>query len=270
MKKNILLFVIFLLGYSSQGQLITSNSYYALSDNMEKNNDPQKDSFKIFGTGNISDETLKKINAGGKIVLGYFPRPGKTYTSNYLISYNKNASNSDSALSSTLVFPESGSSSFLAHGFWQKNNSSDNGRYHGYFGEFALKTIKNKKDTTDPKFQEFTFNTLHFTAGYKWGSSKEFKTGDATQTVGIELAVFASFVNIPDEDHESFERIINRQATTNSFGMLGAKLSFEINKLQIFADMRHVFGSASDLPVKDLKGFNFNIGFSFNTGALKF
>ena len=48
------------------------------------------------------------------------------------------------------------------------------------------------------------------------------------------------------------------------------KVSFEVNGLQIFGDFRHVFGSEEELPVPDLKGFSYNIGFSFNTEVFGF
>lgn len=267
------------LSYSMicSGQQILSNNYYGKPEKKQQwvteKKEEDEPNFRIFGVGNISDETLKSINAGGKAVLAYYPNPTAIkWQGNYYISYNKNATNTDSALSTTLVFPESGNHSFLMHGFWKtlKKRPDESHSYYGPFAEFAFKKITNKKDTTDPKFQEFSFNTLHFTAGYKWGYSKEKIIDHKKQNMGVEFSVFASVVNIPDEDHANFERIINRTATVNSFGMAGFKVSFDVNSFQIFSDIRHVFGSSTDLPIKDLKGFNYNIGVSFNTEVFSF
>lgn len=277
--KKIFVLITFVIATTAEGQQILSNNFYGKEkpdtkkSNLESSDDDKKEitHFKILGVGNISDETLKNINAGGKAVFAFSPNPLKTkWQSNYFVSFNKNATNTDSALSTTLIFPESGNHSFLMHSFWKSISVKNKNVYKGLFLEFALKKITNKKDTSDPKFQEFTFNTLHYTAGYKWGFSKEKIKDDKTQSMGCEFAVFCSFANIPDEDHDDFEKIINRPSTNNSFGMLGFKVSFEVNGFQIFSDIRQVFGNKDRLPVADLKGFNYNIGVSFNTEVFNF
>jgi hypothetical protein len=269
--KKILLIVATSTGLASSAQQILSNSYYGKSDPAKAaaGSDPN---FRIYGVGNISDETLKNLNAGGKAVFAFYPNPGRdSWQGNYFVSYNKNATNTDSALSTTLVFPESGNHSFLLHGFWKTaNNPVKPNNYRGLFAEFAFKKITNKKDTADPKFQEFSFNTLHYTVGYKWGFSKQQMIGGKNKNMGVELSVFGSAVNIPNEDHANFEKIINRTATTNAFCMAGFKISFDVNSFQIFSDIRHVFGSSVKLPINDLKGFNYNIGVSFNTEVFEF
>lgn len=275
--KKVLVITIFFFPVCIQAQQILSNNSYGketpgLSKAVpEGANKKDTVHFKVFGVGNISDETLKKINAGGKAVFAFYPDPFDTnWQSNYFVSYNKNATNTDSALATTLIFPEAGSHSFLMHAFWKSTTTNKPNKYRGLFLEFAVKKINNKKDTTDPKFQEFSFNTLHYTAGYKWGFTKEKFKDNKIQTMGCEFSLFGSFVNIPDEDHENFEKVINRTSTENAFCMIGFKMSFELNGFQIFSDIRHVFGDKEKLPVYDLKGFNYNIGVSFNTEILNF
>ena len=287
MKPIFVLLVVFTSAVTLHGQQILSNDYYGKKSPTQTKevkihslDGSQKDSiietpidtinFRVFGVGNISNEALEAVNAGGKIVFGFCPNPfTKKWQGNFFASFNKNATNTDSALASTLIFPEAGNHSFLVHSFW-KSSINESFAYQGPFLEFAVKKITNKKDTTDPKFKEFSFNTLHYTLGYKLGFSKEKIKDDKRQHIGCELAVFYSYVNIPDEDHENFEKIINRTATKNDFGMLGFKVSFEVNGLQIFGDIRNVFGSKEELPVNDLKGFSYNIGFSFNTEVFRF
>ena len=280
--KKIFVLLFFFFSVTSYGQQILSNNFYGkktASGNKTTlpETDPKNQTdtihFKVFGVGNVSDESLKTINAGGKAVFGFFPNPFKEkWQGNFFVSYNKNATNTDSALSTTLIFPEAGNHSLLMHAFWKSITNRENNiaAYKGPFLEFAVKKITNKKDTSDPKSQEFNFNTLHYTAGYKWGFTKEKFKDNKTQNIGCELAIFYSHVNIPDEDHKSFEKILNRTATKNDFGMLGFKVSFEVNGLQIFSDIRHVFGSETKLPVDDLKGFSYNIGVSFNTEVFRF
>lgn len=243
-----------------------------LKDQFEK-----KDSlhFKLYGIGNLNDETLKSLNAGGKIAIGFTPNPNSDKLhANYFASFNKNASNTDSAISTMLVFPEAGNHTAFLSVLWQKEKvvTGEKGLVYqsGPFLEFAFKKITNKKDTTDPKFQELGINTLHYTGGYRFGYSKIKSIEGKIYQVGGYLSVFASFVNIPDEDHKNFETITKLTATKNSFFMIGCKASFELNGFQIFADIRHVFGDEQKLPLKDLKGFNSNIGVAFNTEIFRF
>jgi hypothetical protein len=224
--------------------------------------------FSFYGIGNLSNETLQKINGGGKLALS-FNTNGATnrfFPSTYYLSFNKNASNSDSVLVSTLVFPETGNHTFLASAFWtlcdaEKNNLRTNAQF---FFEFATKKI-GVKDTAKFGQEEKAFQTLHYTAGlrYTYGITKRRDEKDYNAALGFSL--FASNTNIPDEDNPALESIINGKAEKNSFWSAGIKIGIEINGFQIFADLRHVFGDEQKLPIKDLKGFNSNIGVAFNT-----
>jgi hypothetical protein len=222
--------------------------------------------FAIYGIGNVSDEALKNLNAGGKIAVSFTaPKKGWAAPLNYFASFNKNASNTDSLLSTVLVFPEVGSHSFSFTSFWMEPGSQN-----GFFLEFVTKKIKNEVDTTNFKSVEYVFNTLHYTAGYSRGFNKVSVINNKEYSLGCYISGFLSYVNIPDEDHESFEKIARLSARNNSFLAAGAKVAFEINGFQFFADIRNVFGSKEKLPLKDLKGFNSNIGVSFNTEVVKF
>src|SRR5687767_7672150 len=70
----------------------------------------------LYGIGNLNTETLNKVNSSGKIavsIIPFFNNTNNRYWEIYL-SFNKNASNNDSILASTLLFPEVGNHSFLA------------------------------------------------------------------------------------------------------------------------------------------------------------
>ncbi len=223
--------------------------------------------FALYGIGNISDEALKSLNAGGKVAVSFTaPKKWGVFPLIYLASFNKNASNNDSLLSTVLVFPEVGNHSFSFTSFWMKP-----GTQNGMFLEFVTKKIKKDVDTADFKSVEYAFNTLHYTLGYSRGFSKSFDMESSKKyELGCYFSVFASYVNIPNEDHENFEKIANWTSPENSFFALGAKVAFEINGFQFFADLRNVFGSKDNLPMKDLRGFNSNIGIAFNTEVIKF
>ncbi len=262
--------------FEKKGQLSTQleSSIKALFIKKEA---ARKDSlhFRLYGIGNLSDETLKSLNAGGKLAVGFIPNPNsEKLHANYFVSFNKNASNIDSAISTMLVFPEAGNHSALLSVIWQKEKPIDGEKglvkYTGPFFEFVFKKITNKKDTTDPKFEELSINTLHYTAGYRFGYSKQKFIEGKLYQIGANLSIFASHVNIPNEDHANFEVLTKLKATNNSFFLIGAKVSFELNGFQIFADVRHVFGDEKKLPLKDLKGFNSNVGVAFNTEVFRF
>jgi hypothetical protein len=224
--------------------------------------------FSFFGVGNLSDETLEKINGGGKLGLA-FNTNGATKAilpSTYFLSFNKNASNTDSILASTLVFPETGNHSFLATTFWKlSDDTKDDLRTNTQlFFEFTTKKIA-VRDTLKFGEDEKAFQTLHYTAGlrYTYGISKKRDEKDYNASIGFNL--FISNTNIPDEDNEALEGIINGKAKKNSFWSAGVKIGVEVNGFQIFADLRHVFSNEKKLPIKDLKGFHSNIGVAFNT-----
>lgn len=234
--------------------------------------------FSVFGIGNISDETLEKLNGGGKLAVGFCPkladlsRGEGDKQKNFFVSFNKNATNKDSLFASTLLFPEVGNHSLLITAFDQKFKQANNGlvRFAGFFGEFALKEIKTDKDSAKGRNETLSLNTLHYTAGYRFGYSKT-KTEDGTKnTLGINTAIFISYVNIPDEDDESFRKLINVTGKNNDFWAAGIKFTIDIKGFQLFADLRHVFGSEKNLPLKELKGFNSNLGIAFNTQVFAF
>lgn len=231
--------------------------------------------FTLFGIGNLSDETLKALNAGGKLAIRFVPHPDpdtKKHHTHYFVSFNKNASNTDSLFSTTLVFPEVGNHSALFTVNWKKYVATNTNlkKYNAPFVEFVFKKIKREADSGHLKNEEVAFNSLHYTAGYSWGFEKERTIENKMYNVGCNLALFLSFVNIPNEDHQYFEQITGINAFKNSFFAAGVKTTFEINGFQIFADLRHVFRSADKLPLKDLKGFNSNIGVAFNTDIFSF
>ncbi|MEJ7820683.1 MAG: hypothetical protein WKF85_00100 [Chitinophagaceae bacterium] len=42
------------------------------------------------------------------------------------------------------------------------------------------------------------------------------------------------------------------------------KVGFQYNNFQIFADLRHILGDMKSIPIRELRGFNSNIGVVFN------
>jgi hypothetical protein len=277
MKKLLLIcfcFVYYSSVFSQQNRPIAPASL----GNDKKNLVSEKDHFFFYGIGNVSDETLNKLNGGAKLALSFntMEPHNVLLPSSYFLSFNKNATNTDSLLVSTLVFPEVGSHSFLATAYWdlmrqrknvnaRKEQSSELSHSLEFFFEFATKKIDLTLDSTNAKSSKVGFNTLHYTGGFRFAYGLAKEESDKKYDAALGGSIFISNTNIPDEDNAALETIINGKVEKNSFWSVGVKLGIEINGFQIFADLRHVFGDDKKLPIKELKGFNSNIGVAFNT-----
>ena len=223
----------------------------------------------LFGVGNLSNESFEKINGGGKAALAF-----KTYTekkilpSTYFLSFNKNATNSDTLLATTLVFPEVGAHTFLASAFWDLKSKggteNDLISISEFFFEFATKEIKINGDSGTAKNPTYRFNTLHYTAGFRLGYGFN-KTLNGNEYNGaISVIPFVSCTNIPNEDQASLEAVVGAPVKRDLFFSAGLKIGVQINGVQIFADLRQTFSKKHSFPVQDLQGFNSNIGVAFN------
>jgi hypothetical protein len=273
--KKILLAYCFSIGFTSFSQqnlsftsltpAFTKSTPETLVDSATEISTERK-YFSFIGIGNLNNESLEKLNGGGKLAVGFAPDiNSKVFPSSYFLSFNKNATNNDSILVSTLVFPETGNHSFLATAFWDFKKDGNDTLYGttGLFFEFATKRIS-VEDTTDSKEANFGFNTLHYTGGFRYIYQLSKDVNHQKYKAALGFHAFVSNTNIPDEDNTALESIIKGKAEKNSFWSAGVKIGVQINGFQIFADFRHVFGDEEKLPIKDLKGFNSNIGVSFN------
>jgi len=221
---------------------------------------------RLYGIGNLNTETLNKINSSGKIAVSIVPHynlPKKRFFEVYL-SFNKNATNSDSILASTLLFPEVGNHSFLAtvrrvYALRGKDNRlADEGHFLAPFFEFSQKNIK--VDTSNQgKGTSGFFSTLTYTFGYSYIFNKVIEN----TPVGFSVSPYLSALNIPDEDNDDFRKVLNNSRLPSTLLSFGIKTVFQIKGFQIFADMRHLWGSDAKVP-RDLRGFNSNIGVTFN------
>lgn len=214
--------------------------------------------FGLYGIGNLNKETAEGINASGKF-SGYV-RPikkSKSFMTIYF-SYNRNASNSDSLLATTFLFPEIGSSSFLTtlQYDFKIGSRKDLTNLHtlGPLFEFSTKEIKSKDSSA--KY----FNILNYVVGVKY--RYQFATGK--DVAAFAIIPYFSFINIPNEDLGDYISLFNQPTLRDNINSAGIKVAFQYNSFQIFADLRHVFGDEIKVPPRELRGFNSNIGVVFN------
>lgn len=222
----------------------------------------QPKTLKLYGIGNLNTETLNKVNSSGKIALSiipYFDKKNNRYWELYL-SFNKNATNRDSILASTVLFPEVGNHSFLTTVRKVYPIKGSTNHFLSPFFEFSQKNIKVDTTASQGKGTSGYFSTLTYT----FGGSYIFNTSINNTAFGFSLSPYLSVMNVPDEDNEDYRKIFKSPNLPSSLWSAGVKVVFQIKGFQVFADLRHLWGSESKIPVRELRGFNSNIGMTFN------
>lgn len=230
-----------------------------------------KSRFGIIGIGNLNTESFKGINSAGK--FSAYVRPlifGKKEMNDITvgISFNKNATNNDSLLATTMLFPDLGNSSFtgsLESSLFVGNNIDGNSaHYIAPFLEFAQKNIKSEKDKI-----EYYFSLLHYTIGCKYIFRYYFKDENKLENIALSFAPYLSVYNIPDEDNDDYWVLIGNHDMPSNFNAVGIKISFQYKGFQVFADFRQVNDNKDKIGVREIKGFNSNIGFAFTTDIIE-
>jgi len=238
----------------------------------------------IYGIGNLNSESFDNLNAGGKVTAYIKPQQGKKTSLTFYLSFNKNASNNDSLLASTLIFPEVGNNAFLGTiDFLRKydmptefigNGQISKRHAWGPFFEFSHKNIKTDTVNNNKESQTLYFSTLHYTFGLRYlftFSNKYLQNNkEVNDYGGLSLSTFLSFMNIPDEDSTDYKKVLKNnfkdytENVKDHFWSFGVKIVFQMKEFQVFADLRQVLGKPENVPIRDLRGFNSNIGIVFN------
>ncbi|SRR5579871_32993 len=222
--------------------------------------------FGIYGIGNTNTETFSNINASGKLA-GYI-RPRKNSDDYWQVdfSFDVNASNTDSALTQTFLFPDVGTRSFYTGFSWNRKlgtcwSSGNNIYFFSPFFEFSLKTIKGSNQDSAR-----TFNTLNYIVGTRL----QYMFLNDKDQVSFSIAPYYSIVYVPKQNQIDYDYLFNASAggvfksTISSFG---GKIIFQYNSFQIFADLKTVIAS-NGIP-SILCGFHPNIGIIFNSDLLE-
>jgi hypothetical protein len=226
--------------------------------------------FGFIGIANTNTESFNNINSSGKL-SGYI-RPwkrdnnDKQYKKNHLgqyfevdYSYNINASNTDSFLANTFLFPDVGSSSYSGN----VNYNLVFGQNYDYyivapFAELALKNIKGRTEDSTR-----TFYTINTTFGINF--QYLFMTSD--DKVSLGCSPYLSWIDVPGNNKKDYRYLFTGDENSTLKTMIsswGVKTTLQYNLFQIFADFRTVMGSSKDIPVDGLKGFHANLGIVFN------
>ncbi len=240
----------------------------------------QKKVFGVFGAGNLNKEQLEKFNASGKFSYYIKPMMQERRELTFYLSFNKNATNNDSLLASTLIFPEVGNNSFLgtvefAYRLSPKKKSGVDDpvkeHYVVPFFEFSNKNIKASKDTGNSKQQaSYYFSTLNYTVGCKYLFHYGKTVENDSHDIYFSMAGYLSYLNIPNQDTADYRILLKSKTIKDNLWAVGIKVGVQYNNFSIFADFRHVLGSEARIPVRELRGFNSNIGVIFNADIFGF
>jgi len=164
--------------------------------------------FGLNGIGSLNTESFNNVNGSGKL-SGYMQllhNHNENYSLTTHLSFNRNATNNDSTLASTLLFPDIGKSSFIGTVYYitRKNSSR---HYLGFFGQGSFKTIKGQRkikpsdgDTT------LTFAILDWQLGIRYFNEVYTMSPDK---VIFSASAFFNYYNIPDEDNGDYRYIFN-------------------------------------------------------------
>lgn len=230
----------------------------------------------LYGASNLNEESFKSLNASGKASFYFRPMTYRNKAVTVYTSYNINASNNDSILYSTLIFPEVGKNSFLGTVEWTSfwSRSTLKGKVGHTLAPFFEFSHKNIRTDSSEKGKPLSFATLNYTTGIKYTFNvlKTAADEDEKDTeASLSLSAYLSYLNIPDEDIEPYRAILSKGkifdpvTLDDSFWSLGLKIGGQFKSFGIFADFRAVLGKESKLPLTELRGFHSNIGLIINT-----
>jgi hypothetical protein len=256
--------------------------------------------FAIIGIGDVSSQTLSNINAAGK--LSFYAKPYSTYflkkdkgsdgktikengvakkhktnkelLTSVFVSLNVNASNKDTLVEGTILFPDLGNSSvlltpeigILAHNP-DPNENDGWSYYYGLLSEFTNKKIAATKKRSGGDTSVY-FNVNSITVGVKGGV---FYQPDNNTVLSVMGVFYFNYVHIPDKDSTDFRYILRQPKLSTSFNSIGCKITFGINDFQIYADVRHTFYNPDEvISDRGLASFNANVGVIVPVTILKF
>lgn len=228
--------------------------------------------FGIYGYGNIND-AQNALNASGKFNCYFIPLVSNNTRHTIItnLSYNINASNSDTLLESKLIFPELGNSSFIGTIDYliniddlKINNSNKN--YLSLFGEIAYKNIKLTKENED-----LEFDVLNYTVGFRYIYKYKFNNPltEKDEIAALSLSPYLNFTNIPNEDNMVYANAIGNTDAPSMLAGLGTKVMAGFNNFGVFTDFRYMF-IHQNFNNRSMQGFIANLGFVVSAEIFSF
>jgi hypothetical protein len=218
--------------------------------------------YQITGIGNLNEASLQNVNASGAISGTIRPFIRKDWMVQADFTFNINASNSDSLLATTLLFPETGSNNFYGrlavnHMFMHLDTATHNFDWVTLYYEFSNKFIRETADST-----------INFSAhSHTVGVSFTYLYADSQNKLGLTVGPYLSWIGIPSNAQDSYQKVFHQDIDSVAVPPLhmncwGIKVVLYINDFSIFADFRNVY--SKDVTTASLKGEHLSLGLGFN------
>ncbi len=222
--------------------------------------------FSINGKGSFNQATIDEINGSGKIDVDFLiSTKHKENTNKYNlfwanIGLNKNATNGDSNIISSIVFPDLGKNSIASSLNYSRVYTNSNfATMLGASIDFNLKTFK-KYDSARSNATQF--DNLNFTLNapiHIMYTSKLFP-------IALGVIPNISWHNIVNEDAPNLQKIVGDSVYGKGFHSLGVKLEVTLNNaFCIYGDMRSMYFKESATTNSD---FVYNVGIAFRAPIL--
>lgn len=217
--------------------------------------------YQITGIGNLNEASLQNVNASGAISGTIRPFIRDKWMVQADFTFNINASNSDSLLGTTLVFPETGSDNFYGrlavNHMLNFDTSLHNFDWISMYYEFSNKFIKETADST------INFSIHSHTLGVSF----TYLYADDNNKIALSAGPYLSWIRIPGNAAAGYQKLYKQDIDSLAAPPLymncwGIKIVFQINDFSIFADFRNVY--SKNVTTASLRGEHLSLGLGFN------
>ena len=227
----------------------------------------------ISGIGGVS-EIQKPADAGGNFAvqatfrLGDYKKMGKRWADPLFLymSFNTRAGNAADSLQLTklYLFPNISKRDFVI-GLYEQFRDLENGWSIEPITEFSLNRYKTVKDSIT-----YSFTSESALIGCRFSKTQLFGP-DAGFQAGFVLFPYYNIINVQPKNYASYNTVINGSSLPPTVHTLGLQAVLQLDKVQIFADMKYILNRHSDnFDPDDLRGFTYTIGTMVGVDALKF
>jgi hypothetical protein len=217
---------------------------------------------QLTGMGGLSN--LENISAaGGNLSVGVLFKTSPR-TNTYLMFNTRTGSTADTAsLVKTFLFPDIARRDFTMGIEYISKIGND--FFFIPFAEFSLNRYKTGNDSISNSFR-----STSAIAGFKLGKSYKVKVGDDVKTFGFSINPYYNVISTDPKFFGNYNNMLGENNLPPTFHTLGVNAVLEITHVSLFANMKQVLNTTTNISNGDLKGFNYVIGTLISTNILKF
>jgi hypothetical protein len=240
------------------------DSIIKLYKNVFKEDTSRKDDadVQLIGMGGLSN--LENISAaGGNLSVGVMFKTSPR-TNTYLMFNTRTGSTADTAsLVKTFLFPDIARRDFTIGIEYISRIGND--FLFIPFVEFSLNRYKVGNDSMSNSFR-----TTSAIAGFKLGKSYKVKVGDDIKKFGFSINPYYNIISTDPKFFANYNNMLGETNLPPTFHTIGVNAVLDITHVSLFANMKQVLNTTTNIANGDLKGFNYVIGTLISTDILKF